>query len=173
LTHSSSEIRTVAAFPIKNKVAKHLSALATLNDNLAILYCDFRAVSEAEYHRVVPADRDPIDNRQPQLLVKLGDSERAFFDVADESFEDFGLSEPLPLLRFQFLDPLRRLAVAFEVALIALTPLVLVDYGSGVFIYRFAGKFGHDLNLTVQFGEVSINRRSVTEDVLRQSAILN
>ena len=160
-------------FFIKKKVAKRLSVLATLDDNLAILRCNFRAVSEAEHHCTVLADRDPVYDRQPQLIVKLSDSERAFFDVADEAFEDFGLSEPFPLLRFQLVDPLRRLAVAFEVAVIPLAPFVLVDYGSGVLIYRFTGEFGHDLNLAMQFSEFGVNRRSVAENGLRQSAILN
>ena len=127
------------------------------------LYRDFGAVAENECHRAVSDDRHSVDDRKPQGFVPLGEDERSLLDVADEYVKRLGLGEPFLFRRFQFVNPLRRLAVAFQVAVVALVEVALVLSGSGVLADCLARKFGDNLNLTTQFGELGINRSGVAE----------
>ncbi|MCL1890952.1 MAG: hypothetical protein FWG00_02880, partial [Coriobacteriia bacterium] len=91
--------------------------------NNPILCCYFCTVSETEYHNAVPADRDLVDNRQPQFFVKLCYGKRSALDVSDKTVEDFRLADPFFFLHFQFVNPLRGVAVTFKIAIVALVPL--------------------------------------------------
>ena len=113
-----------------------------------MLNCDFRTIFEPEYHYIVRFHRHLVDDCKPQFFIKLIDNLRPLPDIADKAFDNFALTEPLPLGGFQLVDPLRGTAMPFKVGVVALHPLRLIDGSSCVFINCLSGEFGDNLNLS-------------------------
>ena len=103
-----------------------------------MLCCNFRAVPKPECNRAILSHRGGVDDRQPQLFIKLGDDEWSALDVLHEDLDGFCFAEPFPLGSLQFIHALRGFMVALKVGSVALQPFCLVDSCSGVIKDSFA-----------------------------------
>jgi hypothetical protein len=99
---------------------------------------NFRSVAEGECHDTASSYHNLIDHSEPESLIPFLQHLWSFFNVADKDVQRFGLGEPFPFCRLQFVNPCRCLAMAFELAVVALVEVGLALGGSGVLIDCFA-----------------------------------
>jgi hypothetical protein len=72
-----------------NRIIKRVVQI-TLNNNL-------HPILNPELHPPIPADHHLIDNRKPELFVKLRQHRRSLLYVADETIQDLSPAYPLSL----------------------------------------------------------------------------
>ena len=71
------------------------------SSTMKILSLDLRPIFKPEPHRPIPCDFHLVNDRQPELFVKLRDGERTVLYSLNEAFEGFTFAEAFALLRFQ------------------------------------------------------------------------